>query len=232
MAEKEQENVHAGHRKRTQEKFRNHGLEGFTDIEALEMLLFYAIPRANTNELSHHLLNHFNGFRGVMEATMGELKQVEGIGEKAAELITFVTAINRRYLGKLKKEGDKLSSIDELCEYAANISRYLREEELRMICLNGEGKLIKTHKLGVGSAVTVALPVREIVSIALRDSAAGVVLTHNHLSVNALPSKADIMSTLHLRELLRELDIELIDHIVVGEGEAVSMRQSGVFNSD
>lgn len=90
--------VHDGHRERMKSRFVEAGLDGFNDHNALEMLLFYAVPRKDTNELAHRLLKNFGSLAAVFEASHAELMHVDGIGENAATLIKFIPEISRRYL--------------------------------------------------------------------------------------------------------------------------------------
>ena len=90
--------VHDGHRSRMKERFRGHGLENFNDINALELLLFYAAPRRDTNGLAHALLERFGSFSAVLEANEQELLAVPGIGENAVTLLRLIPAVSRRYL--------------------------------------------------------------------------------------------------------------------------------------
>ena len=112
-----------------------------------------------------------------------------------------------------------------------DLFRYNTVEEVIMICLNGDRKVLGIHHLGVGSVTSVELPVREICVIALRERAAGVVLSHNHLVDFAVPSNADILSTGRLFHALRLIGVELVDHVIVADDEAVSMRDSGTFET-
>ena len=99
----ESENIHAGHRERQKEKFAQHGLDAFTDVEAVELLLYYALPRRDTNPLSHRLLDRFGGLKRLMEAQYEELLTVDGVGAGTAALICLVRELNRRYLQALRQ---------------------------------------------------------------------------------------------------------------------------------
>ena len=222
-------NVHEGHRARLKEKYREHGLESFTDIEALEFLLFYAIPRSNTNELAHALLDRFHDFRGVMEASLGELREVPGIGENAATLLRLVTDINRRYQRSASTRGTQIRSSSDAGAFLLPQFAYRAEECGVLLCMDASGRVIACHVLAEGSAGMVSLVAREIAEIVLRDKAARVILAHNHVSGVALPSAADVDATARLFRMLQMIGVELADHIIVCDGDFVSMRDSGHF---
>ena len=224
-----EENIHAGHRERLKTKYLTHGLDSFTDVEAIELLLFYAIPRRSTNELAHALLNRFHSFRGLLEAEQNDLAEVPGIGENAALLIHLIRDLSCRYQVAANPKGAVISGSAEAGAYLMPYFPYRREECSVMLCLDTAGRVIECHRLAEGSPGMVGLPVRELVELALRDKAARVILAHNHVSGVALPSGADVDTTGRLYRLLRMIEVELMDHIIVGEGDFVSMRDSGFF---
>ena len=90
--------VHDGHRARKKEQFRTHGLDAFADHEVLELLLYYAIPRADTNPIAHRLIERFGSLDGVFSASVSELSQVEGVGESAATLLALLMPLCRRLM--------------------------------------------------------------------------------------------------------------------------------------
>ena len=220
------DNVHAGHRERLKTKFRQHGLESFTDIEALELLLFYAIPRANTNELAHALLKQFRNFRGVMEADINALQSVPGIGENAAALLHLVTELNRRYQSSASTQGVRVGDSLEAGKFLQPLYEYQNEECSILLCLDSKNTVIDWHFLAKGTPNMVGLSAREIADIVLRDKASRVILSHNHLSGIALPSEADIDTTEKLSRMLRMLGVELSDHLIFSGGDYVSLRDS------
>ena len=122
------DNIHAGHRERLKERFRENGLKAFSDVEAIELLLFYALPRCNTNEIAHNLLNRFGSYKAVMEADISELKLVQGVGENAATLIRLVSETNARYLSSQRSGGKNvLRSTEAAGEYLRHAaSHHLR----------------------------------------------------------------------------------------------------------
>ena len=225
-----EENIHAGHRERLKTKYLEHGLDSFTDIEAIELLLFFAIPRRSTNELAHALLSRFGSFRGVLDAELCELERVPGIGENAALLLKLVTGLNERYGVSGNGKNACISSSAEAGAYLLPYFTYRREECSVLLCMDTAGRVIGCHRLAEGSPGMVGLAARELVDLALRDKAARVILAHNHTSGVALPSRADVDATKQIYDVLKLIEVELMDHIIVSEGDFVSMRDSGYFH--
>ncbi|MBR5489845.1 MAG: hypothetical protein IKV79_01090 [Oscillospiraceae bacterium] len=227
------ENIHAGHRDRLKERFDENGLKAFSDIEALELLLFYAIPRCSTNEIAHRLIDRFGSFKNVMEADASELSLVKGVGENAARLIRIVSAMNARYLAANRRtKGSILGSTESMVEYMYPLFAYTRDELAFAICLNGAGAVIGCHELSKGMSNKVEFSARQIISLALRDNAIYMILAHNHLNDIALPSKADVASTKAIEELLGSIGVCLFDHFIISGNEYVSMRESGFFKDE
>ena len=224
-----EDNVHAGHRERLKTKYLEHGLDSFTDIEAIELLLFFAIPRRSTNELAHALLERFRSFRGVLEAEPEALMSVPGIGENAAMLLKLVTDLNARYALSGNEKRAQITGSAEAGAYLLPYFEYRREECSVLLCMDSAGRVIRCHRLAEGSPGMVGLAARELVNLALQDKAARVILAHNHPSGVALPSSADVDATKKICEMLKMIDVELADHLIVSEGDFVSMRDSGFF---
>ncbi len=220
--------LHEGRRARQKERFSNYGLDNFSDAEALELLLYYAVPRRDTNELAHRLLKRFGSFSAVLEADALALSSCEGMGEAAASFITLVREINRRYLKSEKQGAVFLGESIKAGEFCKNLFSYESEEKAYLLTLSPDMKLIRSVFLGGGTSFFVDFPVREIVSYALNDKAAGVILCHNHLTGSALPSQEDENATLKIASALSTLDIILCDHIIVSEDRFVSMRGLGM----
>lgn len=223
------ENIHSGHRERVKKKFHDFGLESFTDIEALELLLMYAIPRRDTNELAHALLNRFKSFHGVMEADIADLCEVPGIGENAAMLIRLVTSLNMRYLKSEKKRGTKISGSEDAGAFLSPLFAYQQEEVAVMLCMDTSGRVISSHEIGRGSVAEVTFSSRKIVDISLREKAAQVIIAHNHPSGLALASAADEAATIQIRDALRLVGIQLTDHLIFCNDDFTSLRDSGFF---
>lgn len=219
--------IHDGHRARKKQQFLQAGLDSFAEHEVLELLLYYAIPRRDTNPIAHALLKKFGSLEGVFHATVEELQQVEGVGESAALLLSLLPeAISRSE--RSSKSEKILNTVEKCGKYFLALLDRERREILYQACLDAKGKLIVCKKLSEGNADSAAFSVRQVVRNALLSDASMVVLAHNHISGVALPSESDRIVTRRVREALRGLDIELMDHIIVSDGDYVSMNQSGM----
>lgn len=221
------ENVHRGHRQRQKAKFLDHGLDSFTDIEAIELLLFFALPRRDTNVLAHALLDRFRNLRGVLTADLDALRSVPGVGENAALLIRLVTALNRRCAeAKHAEKPVVITNARSAGAYLLPYFQYRREECLMLLCLDAASRVIQCHRVAEGGPDALRFDPRPLVSLVLQDRASRVILAHNHPSDCAVPSKVDVEATQTLQQLLRVLNVELADHLVFADDDWVSMSES------
>lgn len=219
---------HDGHRERLRKRFLAHGLDVLQDHEVLELLLFYALPRKDTNDLSRKLLKHFGSISAVLEAPLSELKAFEGIGDNAAVLLHLITPLSRRYLLSRNDKGICLATTQACGEYLLPYFFGATEEMVYILCLDAKCKVLACRLLHKGSVNAAAVPLRKAAEIAIGCCATSVVLAHNHPSGLALPSKADEQTTLMLKSTLEPLEIMLIDHIIVAENDFVSMADNGL----
>lgn len=219
---------HKGHRDRLRKKFLTHGLDVLQDHEVLELLLFYAIPRMDTNELARKLLDHFGTISAVLEAPLAELKEVGGIGDNAAVLLRLITPLSRRYQLSRNEKGICLPTTQACGDYLLPYFFGATEEMVYLLCMDAKCKVLTCRLLHSGSVNSASVPQRKAAEIALSCNASSVVLAHNHPSGLALPSKADVDTTMQLKFTLEALEIKLIDHIIVAENDFVSMADNGM----
>ncbi|MDE6456883.1 MAG: DNA repair protein RadC [Dysosmobacter sp.] len=219
--------VHDGHRQRVRRRFSENGLAGFADHEALELLLYYAIPRGDVNPLAHALMDRFGSLSGVLSAPAELLVQVEGVGERTAMLLRLVPQLAQKArLADLEREL-ALNTRERVGAYLLELFSRERNEAVYQICLDGKGKLLACRRLGEGGASAVNLDVRKIVQNAIVFSACSVILAHNHPSGVALPSQADHAATLRVKAALESVDVRLEDHIIVADHDFISFSESG-----
>lgn len=221
--------VHDGHRERLKARFLEHGMDSFNDLNALELLLFYAIPRRDTNIIAHALLDRFGGLSGVFDASILELMDVPGIGENAALLIKLVPQMTK------KKELSKVSDMRTFHK-ASQVAQFLiprfleeREELALVMCLDTRNNLLCCEVLNRGVVNAVDISTRRLVEHALKHKASAVVLAHNHPDGVAMPSREDEVFTAKAQEVLHLIGIRMMDHIIVAGKNYFSMRDSGFY---
>lgn len=222
--------IHNGHRERLRERFRQEGMEHFTEVQALELLLFYVIPRRDTNEIAHNLLNRFGSFAQVLEAPVEQLAAVPGVGTNAATFLSMMMGISRYYDLSRARQNCCLLSNDECGQYLLPMFKGRRNEHVYMLYLDAKCRVLGCNEVGQGSVNFSSVPIRTIVEMALAMNATTVYIAHNHPSGVALPSVEDRACTLRLATALYAVDITLADHFVIAEDDYVSMLQSGYYN--
>ena len=222
-------NVHTGHRERLRKRLEREGIDGFQPHEILELLLFYSVPRTDTNPVAHRLLDHFGSLPAVLEAPRSELMKVNGIGAASATLLSMIPAISRRYLVDKNDAGIVLDTPQKLGEFIHPYFIGVNNERLYLICLDKKRKLLNCTLLSEGSLGKVSVDMRLIIETVIRCSASSVALAHNHTQGFALPSGEDIRVTNRIAEGLRMLSVDIVDHIIVAQDDYVSFAQSGLF---
>lgn len=217
--------IHDGHRQRMKQRFARHGLDNFDDVNVLELLLYYALPRQDTNPLAHRLLERFGSLSGVMDATEAQLRSVEGVGENAAVLLRLIPAISRRYMLNKTPNKTVVATASDAGRYFLPRFMYEREEVLYALFLDARKMVLDCREMSRGHINAVEIPVRRLVEQALELRSSGVILAHNHPSGVVTPSMEDEHTTRVIREALALVEVELVDHVVVAGCEYSSMRE-------
>ncbi len=213
-------NLHEGHRQRVKKEFLQNGFNDSTpDHKILELLLFYSVPRKDTNEIAHNLIEAFGSFSGVFNAKYEDLLKVEGVGAQTASLIKLILPVAKRYLESENSLGITFKNREDVAKYIMH--KYIgdKKEIAMILCLDNKHKLICTEILGEGELHTVNVSVRKIVELALKHHASSVVLVHNHPNGFAVASKEDCSTTIKIHQALLFVGVKLYDHIIVGGGE-------------
>ena len=224
--------IHDGHRQRLKERFLKEGLDNFDELQVLELLLFYCVPRQDTNPIAHALLERFGSLAQVLEADPAELRKVPGIGENAATFLSLVMSASRYYQVNKASSAVILPTIEQCGKYLLHRFHGRRNETVFLLCLDAKCKVLCCKEVGEGSVNSAAVPIRRIVEIALGANATSVILAHNHPSGLAIPSGEDVQTTRRLAAALDAVEIVLSDHIVVAEDDFVSMVQSGLYRTE
>ena len=222
--------VHDGHRERLRARFAEHGLESFNELNALELLLCYAIPRRDTNEIAHRLLDAFGSLSGVFQASMQELTSIPGIGENAATLILMVPQIVKKAHVSKAKETKIIRNSTDAGNYLLPYFLNEQDEIVMMLCLDNKRAVICCREMGRGVVNCVDANIRRMVETALKVKTTTVIVAHNHPNGVALPSREDDNFTRTLYRSLGLLGITLEDHIIVANDEFVSLADSGIMH--
>ena len=217
-----------GHRERLKRRFLKEGLNNFEDYQALELLLFYAIPRKDTSPIARELIKRFGSFSGVLSAPVDELKKVDGMGESSATFLSLVSAAGSYYLRDLCRYKKQITSTKDAGDYLVSQFIGLSNECVYLLCIDNGGRILHGDFISEGTVGLSSLSVRSVAEIALRVGAASVIIAHNHPRGFATPSSSDLQSTHILQKALQNLSIALLDHIILAENDYVSMAQSGM----
>lgn len=208
-----------GHRSRIREKYLKNGINGFLEYEILELLLTYSIPRKDVKALAKELLNKFGNINGILYGDKQELYEISGIKDSTYVLLQLVKDINRFIYKENKLLGNKMSGTEELLRYLNLEMCNLKLEEFKVIFLDTQNIILDIKTLFQGTLDKSHIYPRELVKEVFARNAKSVIFVHNHPSGNIAPSKADISFTNNMRFLLKELEINLLDHIIIGNGD-------------
>lgn len=219
--------LHADHRARMQARVRRDGLESLAEHEALEYLLFFAIPRQNTNPLAHRLIQQFGSFCRVLEASEEELQEVEGIGPSSARMIHSVLEFARYYTIHKRNGRVSLNTTEKVMEYVRPLFIGMQHEVMYLIALDDNYTPLRDIRIGDGLPNKLTFDINKLARTAVASGCSCAVLAHNHPSGLAIPSEADFATTVQITKALGMLNIELLDHLIITATDAASMRESG-----
>ncbi len=216
-----------GHRQRLREKLLRNA-DGLADYELLELILAQALPRGDVKPLAKELLKKFDSFAALLAAPPSQIMEVKGAGESvAAALKTTYHASSRLAAAQINNK-HVISSWQELLNYCRVKIAYANMEQFYVICLNQRNHVIDHQLLQTGTINHVTLYPREILKHALDKGATALIIVHNHPSGSAQPSQGDIDFTNKLHLVLKPLDINLHDHLIITHSGHFSFRQNGL----
>ena len=215
--------LHKSHRMRLKKRFLQDGLDSFEEHQVLELMLFYAVPRKDTNPIAHRLLERFGNLAGVFNAPIAELAKTDGIGESTAVFLRLQHGILLKYQESYSEEKINLSSHKACINFIAEKMRYLNHEEFHILCLDSSLKLIKYLPMFKGTVNAATVNLRELTAKILELDSSAIVVAHNHPSGVAYPSMEDIDITEVLLTALKYQDVELLDHLIITNKSHYSM---------
>ena len=214
--------IHNGHRDRMRERFLASGGEGFADHELLEMLLYYAIPRRDTNEIAHELIEECGSLSAVLEAPAERLSRVPHIKENATIYLKLLAELSKRYTTeKIMPQKNPMQMVYDSTEKVTGVlyPRFIAQtrEVMFAMLFDGGMHMLDLFCIGEGSIGSVSITVRAIAERAYQRNAASVVIAHNHPGGVAIPSPEDIRMTRDLTTALGVMGIQLVEHFVFAD---------------
>ncbi len=214
---------HSEHRKRMKQRFLEQGFESFSDHEKLEFLLYYALPRQDTNPIGHALIESFGSLSGVFDASIEDLCKVKGISEHTATLIKLMPQLMRSYLCDSRKTRKNVSDEKAAAEYFCTRFLGITSEEIHAAFLDNSMNIIECAEIGSGASTNTQVNVKKMISIALSTNCANVILAHNHPGGIAIPSNSDLSTTTSCRLALEMIGVKLVEHYVIAGNSYVGI---------
>lgn len=225
----EKECIHAGHRERVRQRIEKGSFDCLSDVEMLEYMLFFSIPRADTNVLAHNLLSHFGSFARVIEASEKELLMVDGIGKKSAQLISSYLPVFRFYHQQcINARKETFDRTDKILHYFQNLALGEQVEHAYAMYLNQSKRLIKTVHFTKGTYNKTVIFADQVVKEAITHNARYVVVAHNHTAGTCFPSEADNRTAEELYNALMLVKKELSDFVIVDHFDGYSFKENGI----
>lgn len=230
-------NIHKDHRQRMREKFILALEEGnvdnvFQDHELLEILLYTAIPRKNTNDIAHYLMDEFGSIGGIVDAEKEQLEKVFGMGENAAVLVKLVSTLAKRYINDVNDiKNTRLTPIN-ISSYIKNLFYGHTNEIAYLLFLDKDCVVRKIKRLASGTVNATPIYPREVVKLAVNERYPYVILAHNHPNSNSMPSAADMEMTKIIDKALSFVEVRLVDHVIVANDKVTSLAKNFKFFRD
>ena len=218
------ENIHACHRNRMRERYRKAGAAGFEFHEIIELLLFYALPRINTNTVAHQLADKFKNFSGLLAADENALKQISGIGDNTALFFRLLGDIVKFYNLDITESASGAKTREYYEQYLVEYYRTENREKVLMISLDSRMNVLSEDVIGDGNFNASRVDMHKIMRCAMIYNAAAIILAHNHPNGTVYPSPNDLEATKRILNMLTDVNINLIDHYIVAGDNIASLR--------
>ena len=215
---------------RPREKLLNHGAETLSDAELLALVLRTGDAASQTSALDHArlLLARFGSLRALAGATTAELCELRGIGPAKAAEIQAVFQLARRFASEPLRPGDRFTSSAEVFRHFHERLRDRKQEVFLALLLDGKNRILREVQVSSGSLTASIVHPREVFAPVVRESAAAVLFVHNHPSGDPTPSREDLEITARLREVGELMGVRVLDHIIIGSGDYVSLADRGL----
>lgn len=211
---------------RPRERLKKHGASALSDSELLAVILRTGSRRENVINLAHRILSQYN-LKQLSQANVTQLMGIYGIKEGKATQIAACFEMARRLESFSEGEKQKINSPEDVYRLIYPRMREQKKECFIELCLDTKNQIIKEDTISVGSLNANIVHPREVFKTALSESAAHIIVVHNHPSGDPAPSKEDIEITKKLVETGKIMGIDVLDHVIIGDGRHFSMKEAG-----
>ena len=213
---------------RPQEKLKLRGAASLSNGELLAILLRTGLPGETVVDIAQRLLVTHGGLLGLSRVDYADLCKERGLGEVKAAKLKAAVELARRLQVERPDERARISSPEDIASLVSSEMAALDQEELRVVLLNTKNEVLKIATVYRGSVNAAQIRVAEVFKEAIRQNAPSLVILHNHPSGDPTPSGDDVAVTRELVQAGRLLDIEVLDHLVIGDGRHTSLRRKGL----
>ncbi|MFO1433157.1 MAG: DNA repair protein RadC [Candidatus Competibacteraceae bacterium] len=213
---------------RPREKLIQRGAAALSDAELLAIFLRTGVSGSSAVDLARDLVQRFGGLRQLLEADQQTFCENPGLGPVKYVQLQAVLELGRRYLEATLQRGDALQSVADTRRYLTAKLRHAPHEVFACLFLDNRHRVLAFEELFYGTIDGASVHPRQIVKRALYHNAAALILAHNHPSGVAEPSRADEQITLRLKEALALIDVRVLDHFIIGDGEVISFAERGL----
>lgn len=213
---------------RPRERLLRYGAESLSNSELLAIILRTGIKNENIMSLSNRLLAQSDGLNGLLSLSQEEIMSLKGIGIAKASQIIAIGELSKRFKAYKSGKQSKISQPMDVANLFMEEMKNYKEEHLRVVMLNTKNVVIAVKDVSIGSLSSSIVHPREIFAEAIRKSSASIVICHNHPSGDPTPSSEDIQVTNRLKECGKLLGIDLLDHIIIGNGVYVSLKEKRI----
>ncbi|MGD2077458.1 MAG: DNA repair protein RadC [Chloroflexota bacterium] len=213
---------------RPRERLLQVGERALSTAELLAIIIRTGVDGENVVRLSERLLAFFDGLPGLARASVTELQTVKGIGPAKAIEIKAALEVGRRLLASAPEQRAQVSSPADAANLLMSDMSLLEQEHLRLILLDTRNQVLATPNVYVGSLNTSVIRVGELFRYAIKENAAAIIVAHNHPSGDPSPSPEDVQVTKQIVSAGKLLDIDLLDHVIIGRGRYVSLKERGL----
>ncbi|MEK6222455.1 MAG: DNA repair protein RadC [Chloroflexota bacterium] len=213
---------------RPRERLARLGPQALTNAELIAILLRVGQPGENAVQVGQRILQHFGGLRGLQQASYDEVMDQKGLGEAKASAIKASIELGRRLTLEAPEERPTIHSPADAAALVSFEMSALNQEHLRVMLLNTRNQVLDIVELYQGSLNASIVRVGEVFKPAVQRNAASILVVHNHPSGDPTPSPDDIVVTKAIVAAGKMLDIDVLDHLVIGEGRFVSLKEKGL----